>query len=186
MLGEGDAERRRVVSDRFLVIDVESVGLHGEGLAVGWVVIERQGRRTLADGISVATEIYRGWGVPDWVRENVIPNLPPPTHPDAASLRADFWKLWRHWQARNAVLAADVPWPVEARFLAACVDDDRETREFQGPYPLLDIASVRLARGLDPLASEARWRSELPEHNPLADARQSARLLLDALDGGAS
>jgi hypothetical protein len=50
-----------------------------------------------------------------------------------------------------------------------------------GPYPLVDVASVRLAAGLDPLGAYDRTAGELPVHNPLADARQSARLLLEAL-----
>jgi hypothetical protein len=79
------------------------------------------------------------------------------------------------------MLAADCAWPVEARFLAACVDDQPEQRAWEGPYPLIDIASVRLAAGLDPLATVERLPSEMPAHDPLADARQSARLLIEAL-----
>jgi hypothetical protein len=74
-----------------------------------------------------------------------------------------------------------VPWPVEAHFLSECVADRPQEREWQGPYPLLDVASVRLAAGLDPLATVDRLPSELPAHDPLADSRQSARLLVEAL-----
>jgi len=81
---------------------------------------------------------------------------------------------------KGAVLAADVPWPVEARFLAQCIDDE-PGRKWDGPYPLIDIASVRLAAGLDPLASVERLAEELPQHDPLCDARQSGRLLVEAI-----
>jgi hypothetical protein len=46
-----------------------------------------------------------------------------------------------------------------------------------GPYPLHEIASFMTAAGMDPMATYARLPDELPKHHPLADARQSARLL---------
>jgi hypothetical protein len=50
-----------------------------------------------------------------------------------------------------------------------------------GPYPLHDLASILLAHGRDPLAKNERLPEELPEHDPLNDARQSARLLHEVL-----
>lgn len=177
----------RTGTDRlYLVFDVESCGLHGRGMrsgggfAVGWVVVKRGLRRTLAEGIAVADTT--GWSLPDWVRVNVMPALPKPTHENADDVRSRFWQVWMDWKQQGALLAADVAWPVEARFLAACVDDCRAEREWDGPYPLLDIASMRLAHGMDPLADVERRANELPAHNPLNDARQSARLLLEVLD----
>lgn len=165
----------------YLVFDVESCGLHGEGFAVGWVVVQRQGLlkpKTLADGIALALPIDP---IPEWVRENVLPHLPNTTHRTTAAVRDEFWRVWEHWHEEGALLAADVAWPVEARFLAQCVDDQPGARSWGGPYPLVDIASVRLAVGLDPLAEVEREPNETPTHNPLADARQSARLLMEAL-----
>src|SRR5262249_27803998 len=160
--------------DKYLVFDVESARLHGEGFAVGWVVVEADG----VDGVPILWEdgiaIAPAPECSAWVRETILPHLPGPTHPDARALRDTFWATWESWKGRGALLAADVDWPVEARFLAACVDDDPEAREWGGPYPLIDIASVRLGAGLDPLGDEARLPEELPAHNPLADARLSA------------
>jgi hypothetical protein len=77
--------------------------------------------------------------------------------------------------------AADCAWPVEARFLARCVNDKPREREWQGPYPLMEIASYLEAAGMDPMKEYDRLPSELPKHNPLCDARQSARMLSMAL-----
>jgi hypothetical protein len=55
-------------------------------------------------------------------------------------------------------------------------------REWGGPYPLHDLASVQLALGLDPLAVNERLPDEMPEHHPLMDDRQSARQLVSALN----
>ena len=38
-----------------------------------------------------------------------------------------------------------------------------------------------LCAGMDPMATYDRLPAELPRHDPLADARQSARLLVEAL-----
>ena len=96
-------------------------------------------------------------------------------------MRDAFWRLWLGWKSNSVWLAADVCWPVEANFLRACIEDDPIRRTWEGPYPLIDIASVRLAAGFDPLGTEPRRDDEMPARNPLADARQSARLLAEAL-----
>jgi hypothetical protein len=169
--------------DLFLVLDCESVGLHGETFAWGGVVVDRRGK---------GFDYHRAWCPPDgaagsddgrkWVAENwTAPDFPPADDP--AQVRALFWDWWLHWRKKGAVLAADCAWPVEARFLAACVDDDPAARQWEGPYPLVDVGSVLLAAGLDPLGKYDRLPDELPEHDPLADARQSARLLCQALSG---
>ncbi len=162
----------------FFVIDVESIGLHGTGFAVGYVVV--RGDTELESGIfACRPDVARGSDDNRaWVNDN-IPTLPD-THANPAMVRAAFWRQWQHWQGLGAVMAADCPWPVEARFLAACVDDENG-RDWQGPYPIIDVASAILARGGDPLLTRERKEREVPVHNPLADARQSARLLIEAL-----
>lgn len=164
----------------FLVFDVESIGLHGEGFAVGYVVKRLDGEH-MADGLfaclpdlAEGTDANRRWaGV----------NVPPLEANCCAphEVRAKFWDVWLSWKARGAVLVADCAWPVEARFLAACVDDAPGERNWQGPYPLHDLASVLLAHGLDPLAATARRPEELPAHHPVNDAMQSARILVERL-----
>jgi hypothetical protein len=164
----------------FVVFDVESIGLHGEGFAVGYVVINRAGE-TLDEGL-IACDPLRAQGEPKnlaWVQENV-PSFECGCF-SPFEVREQFWGAWQHWKGRGAALVADCCWPVEARFLAACVDDAKLSREWEGPYPLLDLASVLLAIGRDPLAANERQPSELPAHHPLMDARQSARLLIEAL-----
>lgn len=168
----------------FLVFDVESVGLHGEAFAYGATLLDTQSwteeRRWLA--WCPASQARGRIEDFEWVQKN-IKNDSFYNYPlsNPKELRDSFWKLWMGWKGNSVMLAADVPWPVEARFLAACVEDDPHRNIWNGPYPLIDIASVRLAAGLDPLATVERLDDELPAHNPLADARQSARLLSEAL-----
>jgi hypothetical protein len=97
-------------------------------------------------------------------------------------MRDEFWNDWTCWRLKGAVLAADCPYPVESKFLLECVADSHLRQRTDGsPYPLLDVASVLVAAGKDPTAQYDRLPDEVPLHNPVADARQSARLLMEAL-----
>ena len=163
-----------------MVFDVESIGLHGDGYAVGYVVI--QDGNEVESGMFACPASKANGADSDrlWVYEN-IPQIAPDS-PDPLAVRENFWCRWMEWKAKGALLAADCAWPVEARFLAACVDASPDERRFSGPYPLVEISSVMMAVGQDPMKTHARLESEMPVHNPVADARQSARLLLEAIE----
>lgn len=167
------------------VIDVESVGLHGEGFAVGYVVVSTEARCTVKAGAFACPQDFAIGFRHDreWVKTHVSVEPRDTVMLDnPRQVRERFWSTWREWQSEGAVLFADCGWPVEARFLAACVADARMERSIHGPYPLHEIASFRLAAGFDPLATELRLPIELPAHDPLRDAIQSARLLLEAIE----
>lgn len=166
----------------FFVFDVESIGLHGEGFAVaGGVYLENgaaQWEFAFACGMHDAAGLLEDR---KWVSENV-PILEV-THRSLVSMRDAFWGEWTKAKQgfHDIKMAAECAWPVEARFLASCVDDDPPSRKWTGPYPLHDIASFMAAAGMDPMATYPRLPSEEPAHNPLKDARHSARLLAQAL-----
>jgi hypothetical protein len=164
----------------YMVFDCESIGIHGETFSVGWVVVDEQGKEH--DAARFACDPSTARGDDDgraWVSEHCPPLKQ--THRALADMRTDFWLVWLYWKERGAVLAADCAWPVEARFLIACVDDNPQARMWTGPYPLHDVATARLVAGFDPLEIVERLPNEEPKHDPLADARQSARLWLEAL-----
>lgn len=165
---------------RYFVFDVESIGLAGEGFAVGYTLVDRSGKSIL-DGLmhcdpALASGTDEGR---TWVAEN-CPTLMGPQMVGPREVRDTFWAVLQVARDLGALIFADCAWPVEARFLRDCVNDD-PTREFNGPYPLHDVASVMLAAGMDPLTTYPRVEGETA-HNPVGDARQSARLLLAALD----
>lgn len=164
----------------FFVFDVESVGLHGEGFAVGWTV-QKNGEE-IDYGIS-ACEPEMAKGSPEnleWVKKN-CPKINILAHDKPIRVRDEFWVEWEKWKAKGAIMAADCAWPVEAQFLINCVADLFGRREWGGPYPLIDIGSVLFVKGINPLTKFPRLENELPEHDPLADARQSARILIETL-----
>ena len=168
------------MKDLILVIDVESVGLHGPAFAVGYVLIDFKGV-VMAEGTHAVNP--NGIGNVDsvglkWVNEHV--KIEAFNHINAFQMRRAFWDIWdkvRH----QAWMAADCTWPVESNFLSACIADDPVTRMWLGPYPLLDISTMSIASGRRNYRQEDRLPNELPEHHPLMDARQSARLLTEML-----
>jgi hypothetical protein len=162
----------------FFVFDVESIGLHGEGFAVaGGVYIDGAAQWEFC--FCCPTDRAQGLSSDrDWVSKN-IPVMEI-THRDVFGLRMAFWDAWEKARTRGSEMAAECMWPVEARFLEDCVTDDAQ-RLSTAPYPCHEISSVMLAAGMNPMATYDRTPSELPKHNPLSDARQSARLLSEAL-----
>jgi len=163
----------------FFVFDVESIGLRGEGFAVAGGVYLSNGSAQSEFCFCCPAERAEGLqSNRDWVCNNV-PRLET-THRDTFGIRMAFWKAWENAKESGAQMAADCLWPVEARFLQDCIRDDA-ARIPTAPYPIHEIASVMLAAGMDPMKTYPRLPSEMPRHNPLADARQSARLLSEAI-----
>lgn len=166
---------------KYLVFDVESIGLHGEAFAVGWVLVSGEGTELSCglvhcpSGAASGTENNR-----EWITKN-CPEIPISEGKYVLSplqVRNEFWEILQAVNKDEIKIVSDCGWPVEARFLIACINDDHSVREFMGPYPLHDLASVLLAKGVNALDKFERKEDELPIHNPLADARQSARILI--------
>lgn len=163
----------------FFVFDVESIGLHGEGFAVAGGVYLENGAAQWEFCFACDPRDAEG-DVDD--REWVSKNVPvfEVTHRTPDGVRDAFWGKWLKAKADGATMAAECLWPVEARFVAACVEDDPHGRKWDGPYPFHEISSIMLAAGMEPMKNYERTESEKPAHNPLGDARLSARLLAEA------
>lgn len=165
---------------KYFVFDCESIGLHGETFAVGGGVYLSNGEMQWEFSLSCDPFLCAGTDSSrEWVKAN-IPKLET-THTHPKNMRERFWDFWLKARLEGATAAVDCGWPVEARFLIGCVKDHPEDREFAGPYPLHEISSVLAAAAMDPMEEYTRLPSELPKHNPLNDARQSARLLAEAI-----
>lgn len=169
----------------FFVFDVESIGLHGEGYAVAGGVYFEDGAVAKETEFLFCCSPEDAAGADsdrEWIKEN-IPDLGR-NKTSPREVRLAFWNHWKNCKSvyPSLVMAGECVWPVEANFLSACVADDGATRNWEGPYPLHEIASFMDAAGMDPMAGYERLESEMPRHHPLADARQSSRLLCEALE----
>lgn len=166
----------------YFIFDVESVGLHGEGFAVaGGVYIEG----ACQYGFQYCCPIDEAEGADsdrEWVKSNVpVMEI---THRTPEGVREAFWGQWikAKDQYPGICMAGECIWPVEAGFVARCIYQDKDVRNWSGPYPFHEIASVMLAAGMDPMATYERTLSEMPPHNPWGDSVLSARLLFTALN----
>lgn len=158
-----------------MIFDVESIGLHGEGWAVGWVILDDNGQVVDEGYAACPQETAQGDDASrEWVKAN-CPQIEP-THGGPNEVREAFWQAWQKAKEQGATLWADCGWPVEANFLSACVAANPQNRAWNGPYPLHEIATVFEVAGVDATAKLERLEDE-PEHHPLGDAKQSARLL---------
>jgi hypothetical protein len=162
---------------KLFVFDVESIGLRGEAFAVGFVMsngpeIFLRHYFAMPRRLATGTAEDRAWcekNIPE-IQENCT---------SAYDMRFQFWNAWKMAKENGAIMCADVAWPVEAKFLLECAQLDGN--EHHGPYPLVDIASVMLAAGMDPMVSYDRREGEQSVHDPVADSAQSHRLLVEAL-----
>jgi hypothetical protein len=174
-----------------MVLDIESVGLHGEGFAAAYCIIDTEMSNT--DAMEERPFYEREsavFGCPMmsaqgeaasrmWVSENLPAEiLVRQDFPNPVEFRTAFWRGWAATRRMypGVEMFVDVGWPVEARFLSACVDDDPK-RSDEAPFPLHDITSMIAGSGvpLEHVPRQYAW--ELPEHDPLADVRHSARKL---------
>lgn len=164
---------------KLLCFDVESNGLHGPAFAVGGVVYDTIEKRVI-DQVLYRTDSYT---IDDkWVLDNVLPAMQniAITHDIAEQMRNAFW-LWLQYHMPSAPLViVDVGYPVEARFLLQCQDDDSH-RAWEAPYPLHELASILLAAGMNPDMSRFENKQSHLQHNPLEDARRCAALAAYAL-----
>jgi hypothetical protein len=169
---------------RRMVFDVESVGLHGEGWALGYVVI--------VDGKFMDTSWgycppARAHGTADgraWVTEHCpwatgedeavlrAEHGLPPAHrfESPEELRAWFWGRWLSEKEAGAQLWADVAWPVEARFLGQCVEDVRPVAHKTGQEAIERWATC----AIEPTPRE--WEGPFP----LFDVRSYVEALVAA------
>lgn len=168
----------------YFVFDAETDGLFGNFIAIGAIVL-RNGKET---DVFAGKLAHLEATVQDaWVRENVLPRLADDgfnahVYADEEALLGAFWDFWMRYRA-DCYAVADVAYPVEAQLFRRCVLQDEPARRFLSPYPLLDFAAMLFALGIDP--DENRQKLDggaaYDQHNPLADARITGRLLLKYL-----
>ena len=151
-------------------IDAETDGLYGKFLTVAIIVTD--------NNLNEIERAYFGIRKEDmdvkskWVIENVLPILGEYDEVNSEGELLDkVWELWRKY-ADNAYAVANVPIPVESRLFAKCVEKDLSNREFQGPFPLIDISSMLLAKDINPLEERGILIGEHSKgnvHNALYD-----------------
>lgn len=167
---------------KLLSFDIESNGLQGPAFAVAAVLMDDK-LRVLDEFVGrcpIRTQID------PWVEENVLPPMAgiPTGYRSALAMRTAFWQWFTAADARAQNVVVDNPYPVEARFLIACQEDDLKARYFEHPFPLLDLGTMLFSIGATTPAKrqayklaalEAAGAAENPlVHNPRWDAWAAA------------
>lgn len=163
------------MSNRF-ILDAETDGLYGNILTVAVAVTDYNGGviELFYGGVQSAIESVRD----PWVLENVVPRIRDYTPFDSEyDLLEAVWSLWEKYRD-SATCYVDVPFPVESGLLTKVVSHDLDNRKFSAPFPLIDLASMLLAKGIDPDTSRSELAdSNLEQHNALDDVLMTNSIL---------
>ena len=168
-----------------LSFDVESNGLHGAAFAVAGLLMS-QDRKIITQFVGRCP--IEG-PVDAWVSENVLGPMEPisNTAPDARTMRNAFWNWYVAAKAQANIIVAANPYPVEARFLIDCQNDDMASRNFDHPFPYLDLSSMLYTLGYKTAVERRAFVKKAvrdftgESHNPLWDAKATALAALEAV-----
>ena len=182
-----------------LSLDVESMGLYGTPFSYGYVLANLDGKvleeryvfssKSLSDAIELVsisdfTQEAKSYS---WVFENVLMVANQPNSDDNIinCFVEDYLTILDKYNNYSIYLLADHPYPVETNFLNSVLLNINSNVDIDimkySPYPLLDLANLRMSRGLEP--EFERLDNELPKHHPLMDARQTLRGFLNLVNG---
>ncbi len=168
-----------------LCFDVESNGLHGDAFSVAGVLIDSD-HQILSQFVSRCPIIGP---VDTWVSENVLGPMKDIaiSAPDALTMRNQFWLWYLAAKAQAQIIVAANPYPVEARFLIDCQNDDMPGRGFDHPFPFYDLSSMLYTMGYTTPSKRRAYVEKAVRglsgdpHNPLWDAKATAMAAMQAI-----
>jgi hypothetical protein len=147
-------------------LDCESAGLRGEVFAAA--LVDQDGA-VLFDGFFRHPDLETN----PWLKENVAPNLTGTEFKSLGEFQESFAKVWL--EHKDCPCVTHMGAPVEANFFQQLWEAGL-IGEFEGPYPMLDTATLLYMIGEDPTSEIAflnKLGYELPKgkpHSALFDA----------------
>ncbi|OUP50171.1 hypothetical protein [Lachnoclostridium sp. An181] len=154
----------------YVFVDAETDGLYGRFLTVAMLILNREMKEIERRYLGVKKENLI---VTDkWTKAHVLPVIGGYEEvEDEKQLLEKTWNIWMKY-AEHAYAVADVCYPVECRLFQKCVELNRVERMFHAPYPLVDLSSLLLAKGIDPLKNRKELVHNIGEeqtHNAMYD-----------------
>lgn len=172
---------------RWFFVDAETDGLYGPFLSVAVLVTDETGVEQ--DRFYGAVQVEREELRSPWVREHVFPYLSRAEQffKNEQSLLESFWQFWMQYR-EQVFCVADVSSPVESRLFTTCVLQNLPGREFLAPFPLYDLSTLLIARGIPWNANRQELSGlDLTSHDAMDDVRMMAaiwcRLTLQTVEG---
>jgi hypothetical protein len=101
-------------------------------------------------------------------------------------MRSAFWGWYTDTRPNADIIVAANPYPVEARFLIDCQNDDLPGRGAEHPFPFYDLSSMLYTLGvISPFDRRGFVAAAIGDasgnaHNPLWDATATAMAALSA------
>ncbi len=125
---------------KILSFDVESNGLQGAGFAVAGLLLD-DGGNTIT---SFAGRCPIKGPVDEFVAAEVLPQFEDlqADYASAHAMRTAFWSWYLEAKAASNMVVVQNGYPVEARFLIACQEDDLAARYWDHPFPMIDLTSL--------------------------------------------
>lgn len=172
------------MSRRIFSFDAETNGLWGQAFAIGALVYNEK-------GVEIARFVGRcpiEGKVDEWVEKNALPQMTaiPVSHKNYDELLADFAKFYLANKKLEADIVVHMGVPVEAKVF---IDAHKKglIGDWDGPYPLHDVAGYLAQAGEDPTTCDGyvrKYKLVLSgeyaggTHNPLYDSEVAARVLM--------
>lgn len=173
---------------KILSIDAETNGLYGQIFAIGAIYKDTETKEEIryVKKVSIVEEVA------PWVLENVIPNLEgiEPINEDVVNfdgpevlLLHDFIKFYNECKEKaegELLVIGHMVCPVEANIFIKA-RKYKLMEDFDGPYPLHDVASMLLIKRENPTSVDRyveKYNLEKTEgnaHNPLFDCEQTLK-----------
>lgn len=154
-----------------MFVDAETDGLYGETIAIAAIVVDEA--ETEIDRFYEQRKINTEDLENDWTKEHVVPLLGESRIWDTEEqLLESFWQFYRKYSKSDII--ADVAYPVEANVFRKCIRLNQEERQYEGPFPLLDLSSMLYVAAPEYiLERKAALAGEWQEHNALSDVCMS-------------
>lgn len=157
-------------------IDAETDGLYRKFLSVAVLVTDEIGNEL--DRFYGAAKINIDEIKLQWVKENVLPYLKNAsvTYENEYDLLEAVWSFWpKHRESSFAV--ADVMHPVESRLFTECVQHRLSEREFQAPFPMLDLSTLlHVNSKANCIEDEVAGNKNLVRHDALNDVKITSEI----------
>jgi hypothetical protein len=158
---------------RFFV-DAETDGLYGPFLSVAAMVTDEKGVEL--DRFYASVKVLPEQIETEWVKENVYPYLGNADcrFENESEMLEAFWMFWMKHR-EDSICISYVQHPVESRLFTRCVMTAVEERMFLGPFPLYDLSTLLIARGLS-FNEDMQTLSgmHLKEHDAMNDVKMMA------------
>jgi hypothetical protein len=92
-----------------------------------------------------------------------------------------MWSYFSQWDRKHTIFSTWCPFPVDYRILQSAILTNIEERQYKGPYPLHDLATLLKVSHKDPTGDYPRNEIETERHNPISAAHQCNRLFCENL-----